>query len=72
LLLKVSLATNVPSCALIHKILNQTQLFSPLHQLDDFSVRAVSIPEPEKAQKAADLSFVFFVEYDLDCKQLGL
>ena len=29
-------------------------------------------PEPEKAQKTADLSFVFFVGYGVNCKQFGL
>ena len=47
-------------------------MLSPLLQVDYFSVRVVVIPEPEKAQKTADLSFVFFVVYGLDCKQLDL
>ena len=40
--------------------------------MDDLSVRAVVIPEPEKAQKAADVSFEFFVGYGVDCNQLNL
>ena len=37
-------------------------MLSPILQADDFSVRAVVIPEPEKVQKAADLSFIVFQE----------
>jgi hypothetical protein len=49
-----------------------TQLSTAFLQPDDFSFRAVGIPEPEEAQKAADVCFVFFVGYGLDCKLFGL